>query len=225
MNDTAVLITAFTGFSNPQLKNDMTLTLCHHLKQTGHFVCLASHSQINSMTQKCCDVAIYDADNSWQINGVPSRPNHGVAELTSIHNGLDILKRKGFTNVLKLCYDVCPLVNYSSLIERCKETKSRLVTYKNATDLGTLLFFSDIEFFQKTLSMNEIWRFERAIEAGWYDSVMEKECMQYVTGFGYQEYNDFIGLLPDEELHYSHFREDGNLIKPYPFTLNDNART
>lgn len=223
-NKTAILITAYTGFANPELKIHMTDVLCHQLKKSGHFVCLASHSNIPESTQENCDIAIYDLNNDWQIDGIPSRPNHGVAELTSILNGMGILNRMGFTHVLKLCYDVCPIVNYYSMIDRCEALGSNLVTYKNNTDLGTLMFYSKIDFFLETLSIKEIWRFERAIEAGWFDSVNEKGLMNQVTGFGYQEYNNFIGLLSDEELHYSHFREDGNLVKPYPFTVNDHAR-
>jgi len=230
-NDTAILITSFTGYpgdSNNEIKKLMEHTLCRNMFNAGHFVCLASHSPVALRTQIFCHRTIFDADNSWQIKGVPQRPNHGVAELTSIHNGLGVLKRMGFKYILKQCFDVCPVVDYHDMINcsrsLCQTLDKKLLTYENDTDVATLMFFAEIDFFEKTLSLDEIWRFNAAIERGWKDSIREKGLLKYVQGFNYDDWNRWIGLRPGEELHYSHFREDGNLIHPYPFANEDYKR-
>ena len=147
--DTAVLITSYTGFKNPEIKRMMLNSLVNHLDDGVTFICVASHSPVDVETQNHCNLVIYDPNNSWQICGIPYRPNHGVAELTSIHNGINALKRFGFKYILKQCFDVCPVVNYNTMINKCKAMNKKLVTYENATDLGTLMFFSEIEFFEK----------------------------------------------------------------------------
>ena len=125
--DTAILITAYTGGNDPEYfktgndsvihqKRHMAKTLAKYLKETGYYVCLSSHSTLDEETQRYCHSFIYDSDNRWQIDGVPNRPNHGVAEMTAIHNGLNVLSRYGFKNVLKLCYDQHPDLNYKKLI-------------------------------------------------------------------------------------------------------------
>ena len=127
--DTAILITAYTGGNDPEYhscgdqeavmrKRMMTKTLVKYLKESGYYICLSSHSTLDEETQNMCHSFIYDSDNRWQIDGIPNRPNHGVAEMSAIQNGLNVLSRYGFKNVLKLCYDQHPDLDYTKLIKK-----------------------------------------------------------------------------------------------------------
>jgi hypothetical protein len=222
--DTAILITAYTGGNDPeyhscgdssaaQRKRGMLKTLAQHLSKTGYYICLSSHSIVNEQTQDLCHTTIYDSDNRWQIDGVPNRPNHGVAEMSAIQNGLNHLSGKGFKNVLKLCYDQHPDLDYPRLIHKFESLNTKLATYKSPWDLATLCFFADIQFVKDTFSMTEIWRCEGAVERAWYDSVTDKGLMHLVHG--YSTYDEMLELPPNSVHHFASM--DGNKLHDYNY--------
>jgi len=222
--DTAILITAYTGGNDPvyhscgddeavMRKRMMTKTLMKYLKESGYYICLSSHSTLDEETQNMCHSFIYDSDNRWQIDGVPNRPNHGVAEMSAIHNGLNVLSRYGFKNVLKLCYDQHPDLDYPKLIKKFESLNTKLATYKSPWDLATLCFFADIQFVKDTFSMNEIWRCEGAVERAWYDSVRDKGLMDQVHG--YSTYDEMLELPPNSVHHFASM--DGNKLHAYNY--------
>jgi hypothetical protein len=222
--DTAILITAYTGGNDPEYhscgdqeavlrKRMMTKTLMKYLKESGYYICLSSHSTLDEETQNMCHSFIYDSDNRWQIDGVPNRPNHGVAEMSAIHNGLNVLSRYGFKNVLKLCYDQHPDLDYPKLIKKFESLNTKLATYKSPWDLATLCFFADIQFVKNTFSMNEIWRCEGAVERAWFDSVRDKGLMDQVHG--YSTYDEMLELPPNSVHHFASM--DGNKLHAYNY--------
>jgi len=224
--DTAILITAYTGGNDPeyfntggdsivQHKRHMAKTLVKYLKETGYYICLSSHSTLDEETQRYCHSFIYDSDNRWQIDGVPNRPNHGVAEMTAIHNGLNVLSRYGFKNVLKLCYDQHPNLNYPKLIQKFESLNTKLATYKSPWDLATLCFFADIQFVKETFSMNEIWRCEGPVERAWFDSVRDKNRMDEVHG--YSSYDEMLELPQGSPHHFASLQQDGTVINEYNY--------
>ena len=222
--DTAILITAYTGGNDPeyyncgdetvvQSKRKMAKTLVKYLRQTDYYICLSSHSILDEETQSYCHSYIYDSDNRWQIDGVPNRPNHGVAEMTAIHNGLNVLSRYGFKNVLKLCYDQHPDLNYPKLIQKFESMNAKLLTYKSPWDLATLCFFANIQFIKDTFSMKEIYRCEGPVERAWFDSVTEKGLMYQVHG--YSSYDEMLELPPNSVHHFASL--PGNVISEYNY--------
>ena len=222
--DTAILITSYTGGNDPeyhscgdysivQRKRRMLRTLVKALKETGYYICLSSHSILDEETQSYCHSSIYDSDNRWQIDGVPNRPNHGVAEMSAIHNGLNVLSRYDFKNVLKLCYDQHPDLDYVKLIKKFEGLNTKLATYKSPWDLATLCFFADVQFVKDTFSMNEIWRCEGAVERAWYDSVRDKGMMDLV--YGYSSYDEMLELPPNSVHHFASM--DGNKLHDYNY--------
>jgi hypothetical protein len=224
MNDTAILITAYTGGNDPSFhscgdeaavkrKEHMAKTLTKYLKQSGYYVCMSSHSILDIETQSYCHSYIYDSDNSWQINGLPRRPNHGVAELTAIHNGINLLEGKGFKNILKLCYDQHPDLDYPKLIENYKSLNKKLVTFQTPYDLATMCFFSDIQFFKETFGLNEVYRAEYALERAWLESVREKGRMEEV--FGYSTYREMLELKDSDPDHFASMQ--GNTLYAYNY--------
>ena len=222
--DTAILITAYTGGNDPEYhscgdqeavmrKRMMTKTLMKYLKESGYYICLSSHSTLDEETQNMCHSFIYDSDNRWQIDGIPNRPNHGIAEMSAIHNGLNVLSRYGFKNVLKLCYDQHPDLDYPKLIKKFESLNTKLATYKSPWDLATLCFFADIQFVKDTFSMNEIWRCEGAVERAWFDSVRDKGLMDQVHG--YSTYDEMLELPPNSIHHFASM--DGNKLHAYNY--------
>jgi hypothetical protein len=168
---------------------------------------------VDEIAQSSCHTTIYDSDNRWQIDGVPNRPNHGVAEMSAIQNGLNILSGKGFKNVLKLCYDQHPDLDYPRLIQKFEGLNTKLATYKSPWDLATLCFFADIQFVKDTFSMAEIWRCEGAVERAWYDSVTDKGLMHLVHG--YSTYDEMLELPPNSVHHFASM--DGNTLHDYNY--------
>ena len=134
-----------------------SINLVKKLKESGHYVCLSSHSILDEETQSYCDAYLYDKYNPWQINGHPERPNHVCAELLAIHNGIEFLRKYGFKYIFKTCFDLSPNLDVHEIITRSKSKQKRLVTCRNAIDLGTLCFFSDIDFLPQTFNMNELY--------------------------------------------------------------------
>jgi hypothetical protein len=222
--DTAILITSYTGGNDPehhscgdysivQKKRRMLRTLVKYLKETGYYICLSSHSILDEETQNYCHSSIYDSDNRWQIDGVPTRPNHGVAEMTAIHNGLNLLNRYEFKNVLKLCYDQHPDLDYSKLIKKFESLDKKLITLQDNYGVGTLCFFGDIQFIRDTFSMNEIWRCESAVERAWLGSIRDKKLTEQI--YGYSTYDEMLELPPNSVHHFASM--DGNTLHDYNY--------
>ncbi|NBP00463.1 MAG: hypothetical protein EBU90_10130 [Proteobacteria bacterium] len=212
MRDTAIIVTSYCGGNFQEEKRKMTKTICKKLFNAGHFVVLASHSTIDEQTQEYCDLFVYDRDNRFSFDGIPTRTtNHGVAELTSIHNALKLLPKQ-YKNILKMSYDNQPDLDYHDIITKCKETNKRAVTAKwgNDVTLGTQMFFSDIEFFNQTLSMNELYRCEKDLEYVWFDSVADKNLLNEVEILDI--YRDFLG---HNVLQYAHAA--GTSVDHYPY--------
>ena len=222
--DTAILVTAYTGGNDPVYhscgddnavlrKRLMAKTLVKYLSWSGYYVCLSSHSTLDEETQNYCHSFIYDSDNRWQIDGVPNRPNHGVAEMSAIHNGLNVLSRHGFKNVLKLCYDQHPDLNYPKLINKFESINKKLITLQDNYGIGTLCFFGDIQFVKDTFSMNEIWRCEGAVERAWLGSIRDKELTEQIHG--YSTYDEMLELPPGAVHHFASM--DGNKLHDYNY--------
>lgn len=212
MNDTAIIVTSYCGGNFQEEKRKMTRTLCKMLTEKGHFVILATHSPIDIETQNYCDLFVYDRDNRFSFDGVPQRTtNHGVAELTLMRNAVALIP-KGFKYLLKMAYDNKPDLDYHDIIQKSKESGKKAVTAKwgNNVSLGTQMYFSEIEFFNQTLSMDELWRCEKDLEYVWYDSVNEKGLLDQVHI--HDIYRNFFG---HDVLQYAH--SAGTFIDPYPY--------
>lgn len=222
--NTAILITAYTGGNDPAYhscgddtavmrKRMMTKTLMRYLKQSGYYICLSSHSTLDEETQNMCHSFIYDSDNRWQIDGVPNRPNHGVAEMSAIQNGLNVLSRYGFSNVLKLCYDQHPDLNFVKLINKFESIDKKLITLQDSYGVGTLCFFADIQFVKDTFSMNEIWRCEGAVERAWLSSIRDKGLEDHI--YGYSTYEEMLELPLGSVHHFASM--EGNKLHDYNY--------
>jgi hypothetical protein len=213
VNDTAAIVTAFFGENETQQKKYMAKILCRNLKQSGLFTCLASHSTIDEETQSFTDLSIYDADNSFQVNGLPKvTHNHGVAELTSMHNAVNSLRRFGFKYIMKFPFDIRPDMDFQQIINDCKSTGKQLVTgrWDNDITIGTFSFFANIDFFLETFSLNEVYRCDKDLEYAWFDSVKEKDLMNHVHFCS--GYNNFMNN------NFTQFSEGaGTKLAPYPF--------
>jgi hypothetical protein len=156
---------------------------------------------------------------------------YGIAELKSMHNAINALKKYPHVkNILKICYDSSPAVNHLSIIQKSKLTKKKLVTpqlrdnwewvgVKSALgvyptgNLGTHAFWVDIEFLQKTLSLDEVYRYDTDpvpwLECVWYNSVKEKKLLNEV--YLAESYMNFMG----ETIHQ--FNDSSNDNGPYAF--------
>lgn len=216
MKDTAVLVTTYTGGKGPELKRHMTKTICKSLQEQGNYVLLASHSTIDEETQSYCNHFIYDADNSFKLNGHPNRDwYHPVAEFKSMHDAVAIFKRMGFKNFLKVTYDIDPNVNYAEIIEKCKQTGMKAVTarwHNVLTTMGTMLFFTEIEFFEKTFGLQEVYKFDRNIEDMWFESAAQKNLIHEVMIL--PTYEDFFG---HNIKSYAGQYEEGTRFLDYPY--------
>lgn len=214
--DVAVLVTTYCGDPRRALKEHMTEKLCESLQKTTDFyICLTSHSPINTQTQVFCDASLYDADNSFKINGLPNCDNSfWIAELTSIHNGVNYLVSKGFKSFVKITYDCDPTVDFNYLIYSCLDTKKQLVSVKfqNLEDaIGTFLFYSDINFFKRVLPLEECHNYDCYTEWCLYNSLRQKTLLKEVhleNG-----YDDFFGLNIEQ---YS-FCGGTEFYKKYPY--------
>jgi len=213
INDTAAIVTAFFGPHQTQQKKYMAKTLCRNIKETGLFTCLASHSTIDEETQSVTNLSVYDADNSFQVNGLPKvTHNHGVAELTSMHNAVNALKRFGFKYIIKFPFDIQPSLNFQQIVNDCKATGKSLVTgrWDNDITIGTFSFFANIDFFLETFSLDEVYRCDKDLEYAWFDSVKEKGLMEHVHFCS--GYNNFMG---NNMTQYS--EGAGTKVLEYPF--------
>lgn len=219
----AILVTAYCGDNDPefystgteeqnQRKRYMAKTLAKYLKETGYYLCYSSHSALDRETQLLCNSFLYDADNSWQFNNLPNRPNHGVAEMTAIVNGLMMLKIKGFEKVLKLNYDQTPTINYEDTILRCSELSSAMCTYENATDYGMMSFYGTIDFIIDTLPLDQLWRCEGAVETAWKQRIYADGLAAKVHGF--DSYSTMYDIPHDVLYHHSFV---GSTLHEYPY--------
>lgn len=212
-NDTLILVTSYCGGNFSEEKKIMTEVLCSKLKSFGFFVCLATHSILSEDVQNLVDYYIYDKDNSFNIKTIKTN-NHGVAEFTSIHNALGATSRFDFKYIFKIAYDTNPDVNFLSVLEKCKSYNKSLVTSHwlscGPQTIGTLVFFSDIEFFKKTLSLTEAFRFEHVLEGAWFQSVAEKNLFSEV-----HLYNSYEEFLEVSKIEYAHFGGKG-MSEGYP---------
>jgi hypothetical protein len=175
-----IIITAFNGEPNLALKRHMTKTMVKHLKERDMFVCLASHSTHDEETLSYCDVFIYDKDNSFPRH---YSGGHGIAELRSIYNAIAILKQKGFTSFIKATFDLDPSMDFKFIAEKSIETGKEAVTtfWGHSTNtLSTMLFYSKIDFFERTLSMDEANSHHSLLETVWFKSLMNKGCMSQI---------------------------------------------
>lgn len=224
--DTAILVTVYTGGNDPdycscgddsvvQHKRHMAKTLAKYLQKSGYYVCYSSHSTLDEETQRYCHSVVYDSDNRWQIDGVPSRPNHGVAEISAITNGINVLSRHGFKNVLKFCYDQHPDLDIPKLVNKFESMNKKLITLQDAYGVGTMCFFSDIEFLKQTLSMNEIHRLDTAVERGWLASIREKNLEHEL--YGYSSYLDMLEFDPNTPDHFAILQQGGSAMHNYNY--------
>lgn len=217
MDDTAIIVTAYCGGAVENEQRKMTKSLCKSLYEKGHFVILASHSTIDLETQQYCHMFVYDSNNDFHVDGVPqSNRSHSVAELTSIHNALKLLPKR-FKYVLKVCFDNSPKIDYADIIEKCKQTGKRCVTGRwvpMEITLGLNLMFFEPEFFQETLSLKELYRYDMVpnIEHAWFDSVVEKGLLDEVHREVYDLPPYFFGHNIQQ---YSH--DGGQWVREYPY--------
>jgi hypothetical protein len=202
MFDTAVVVTSYCGEPSSDAKRNMTKILCKNLRNFPFYICLSSHSTIDIETQNYCDMFIYDKDNRFSFDGVPSRQNnHGVAELTSVNNAVSQLKRLGIKDFLKVSYDNQPDLDYLGLIEKCKEIGKKAVTgpWGSPYSLGTHMYFCETDFFLETLSLEELYRCEKDLEYVWYESVRDKGLLEHVHITN--DYQDFLGYKITQYCH------------------------
>jgi len=213
MFDTAVVVTSYCGEPSSDAKRNMTKILCKNLRNFPFYICLSSHSTIDIETQNYCDMFIYDKDNRFSFDGVPSRQNnHGVAELTSVNNAVSQLKRLGIKDFLKVSYDNQPDLDYLGLIEKCKEIGKKAVTgpWGSPYTLGTHMYFCETDFFLETLSLEELYRCEKDLEYVWYESVRDKELLEHVHITN--DYQDFLGYKINQYCHHG-----GRIVDNYNF--------
>lgn len=213
-NDTVILVTSYCGGNYSTEKQIMTEVLCKKLKSQGFFVCLATHSILSESIQELVDFYIYDKDNSFSVRNVKTA-NHGVAEFTSIHNALGAIKRFEFKNVFKVAYDTNPNIDFLKVLEKCKSKHHKLVSSRWSSceppeTVGTLVFFSDIEFFEQSFSFDEAFRFNYVLECAWYQSLYEKSLLGDV--YRYNTYEEFLEI---DKIEYAHFGGKG-MSEGYP---------
>ena len=203
-NETAMLVTAYFGGEFPDIKKRMTKTLCSRLKDLGFFVCLVSHSPVPEDIQELCDIFIYDKDNTYKINDIPkdSPSNHGVAELKSIYDGLNVLNRFNFKSIFKLAYDTNPDIDFIRILTKCKTLNKKIITalwFKNENTLGTTFFYADIEFFYKSFPIEDVYRFTINFEGAWYFALQDRNLLDQI--YRYFTYEDFVETSPIEYCH------------------------
>lgn len=183
--DVAILITSDCGEPHSLLKQHMTKVICSK------------------------------ANNDFQVNGEPKiHKTHGIAELTLLHNAMNILLDFGIKYVFKLTYDNNPTCNFAHLIKKCKSHNKKLVSAKWGQDntVGTMGFFCEIPFFQETLSYDEAHRCDYGcIEVAWYDSIAEKGLLQET--YCYPHYGEFYEC--GAHVEFSHM--GGTQVSDYPY--------
>lgn len=220
MNKIAIVVTSFTGGANPELKEKMTKTLCKKLSSTtSYYICLASHSPIDAETQQYCNAAIYDSDNSFQIDGLPKdKLTHGMAELKSLHNAINHLQGKGFTHMFKLTFDCDPTLDFNTIIEKAKividQTGKKMICsgWGNYQTIGFLIFYSELNFFKKTFSLDTPEEWKECFEIQAYNMVDKLGLTDQLYLHSQSSYDSFLGH-PIKD--YSH--QGGTVFEEYNF--------
>ena len=219
---TAILVTSYCGDPYSDIKYHMTRTLCKQLSTFDLFVTLSSHSVIPVDIQQYCNLFIFDSNNSFYINkDLNLGAGHSLPELTCIINMIGLLKNLGFPHFLKMSFDTNPTLDFLKMVKDCEnfsEINDKKVISGNwgcANDsIATHLFFSEIDFFEKTLSLNEAHRLiDHSLEWAWYNSINEKGLLDKVYQRRYYD-QGFMGQVLDP----MHFSENGGTnIVDYPF--------
>lgn len=218
MNDTAIIVTSYTGGPQSELKKKMTKVLCKTLRQTTpYYICLATHSTLDEETQNYCHGYVYDCDNSFDINGVPppGQTTHGMAEVKSIHNALNYLERFKFKNFFKIAYDNTPIINYNDIIQKCKDICSNnksMVTaqWGNNYSLGVHMFYSTIEFYRIIYDLERPYTIREQNEINLFNNIRDLGLMNRVHII--ENYDNFLGYNSNQYSHHG-----GNLVFDYPF--------
>ena len=224
MHKVAIVVTTYTGGQESELKSRMTKTLCKRLSELRLFdlpfhVCLVSHSPIDIETQNYCHSFIYDADNSFQINGLPvDNLTHGMAELKSVHNAVNYLKRFGFTHFFKLTYDCDPTLDFVDIIKRavlvCEEQKKSMVCsgWGIKETIGFLMFYCKLDFFSEAfpLTKPEVWHANFEMQS--YNVVESLGLIDQV----YQHHNTYDNFLGYQIRDFAH--QGGTEFEQYNFS-------
>ena len=115
--------------------------------------------------------------------------------------------------MLKLSYDVNPTIDFNSLIERSKTHEKQMVSarwhYSRET-IGTISFFSTIEFYKECLPLTELHRFTMAVEDVLYHIIREKGWFNYVELF-----DNFETYLQNDHIQFCH--DGGKRMEEYPY--------
>lgn len=206
MKKIAIILTTYCGDPDSEKKEHMTKTLCRELRKTPYYVCVASHSPLDKELQTLSNGFVYDDDNSFQIDGKPTHGlTHGLAEMKSVHNALNYLTRFKFTHMFKIAYDCVPNIDYTDLIQKCSDIVDHqdksLVTAKWGRDdsLSSMMFYSNIEFYRKTCSIEtpEIWH--DLFESQWYNNIRNMNLLDKTHSCA--GYDNFLGY---NIVQYSH---------------------
>ena len=121
--------------------------------------------------------------------------------------------RYGFKNVLKLCYDQHPDLDYPKLIKKFESLNKKVVTLQDDYGIGTLCFFADIQFVKDTFSMNEVFRCETAVERAWLGSIRDRGLVDQIHG--YSTYEEMLELPLGSVHHFASM--DGNKLHAYNY--------
>jgi hypothetical protein len=214
---TGIIVTTHCAGVGEEMKRKMTRTICKTLSQSGHMLCLASHSTIDEETQSYCDGFVYDKDNSFQIDGRPeTNLTHGMAELKSIHNAVNFLERFGVTHFLKVAYDNIPTVDYNDIINKCEKIcltgdKEMVTAYwGNDYSIGTHVFYSSIDFFRSSIPLTTPDVYQEQLEQKLFANFRDRNLLRNV--YIIENYRNFLG---HEFIQYSH--AGGSRVDYYPF--------
>ena len=213
---TGIIVTTHCAGAGEDMKRKMTKTICKYLSNTPYMLCLASHTPIDEHTQAYCDGFIYDKDNSFQIDGLPQENlTHGMAELKSIHNAVNFLERFGCTHFLKVAYDNNPDADYTDIVHKAEQVCSQgynMITAKwgNDISLGTHVFYSEIDFFKRNLSLSTPNVYQEQLEQSIWSEFNRRGILNAV--YILDTYSNFLG---HSFIQYSH--AGGTRVDPYPF--------
>lgn len=214
-----IVVSAYCGGEHSELKIKMVEKLCKELNKTGHYVFVASHSPLPVSVQEYCHGYVYDSDNDFHINGLPVEGrNHGLAEMKSIHNALNYLERFGFTEFLKITYDIDPFTPFNTLIERSQyiidnQNKTFICSGWGCREtLAALAFYSTFDFYRKISSLDNPEKFKSCFEVSWYNNAEELGVIDQIYQCHIRLYDDFLGF-PIKD--YSH--QGGTELDHYPY--------
>jgi hypothetical protein len=199
-NKIAILLTTHCDNENRMF---MTEKVSERLNKTGYYFCVVSHTPVNEQILKNCNAFVYDSDNSFLVDGQRKAQGHAVAELKSIHDGINYLETKGFTHIFKTCYDINPSLDFESLIEGYANKDKKCVATQWTNNLNTLTFFSEIDFLRKTYNYDELRKYNVMIETMWFLSIQNKGLLGDVFCYPGPEDNQLINISQNEKVHFS----------------------